>query len=102
MENAGIIFVTTESLEQAKKIAKVLVELRLAACVNISSPVTSIYHWDSQLQESQEFLLMIKALEKNYSKIEAKVKELHSYSNPEIIYMPITNGSKEYLKWLQD
>ena len=100
MVKLGIIFTTTESIEQAKSIAKTLVEEKLSACVNISGPVHSVYHWEEKLCESQEYLLIIKALESRYKEIENKIKKLHSYSNPEIIYTEIKQGSKEYLDWL--
>ena len=100
MTNIGLIFVTTRNLEEAKTIAKSLLESRLAACVNILPSITSIYHWEGTINESQETLLLIKALETNYPEIEKQIKLLHSYQNPEVIFIPITKGSKEYLDWI--
>lgn len=100
MTNIGLIFVTASTAEEAKTIAKSLLESRLAACVNILPSITSIYHWEGKINESQETLLLIKALETNYLEIEKQIKLRHSYQNPEVIFIPITKGSKEYLDWI--
>jgi len=103
MEDKGIIvFCTFPSEEEAKNIAPVLVEKKLAACCTILPPVTSIYTWESKLEENQEILMMIKTSHKCYDQLEKQIKMLHSYSVPEIIGVNIEQGSKAYLDWVFD
>ncbi|UZE92361.1 MAG: divalent-cation tolerance protein CutA [Methanosarcinales archaeon] len=93
----SVVYITTSKLDEAKRIARILVEGRLAACVNVF-PITSIYHWNG-LQEENEIALIVKTMTKNVKKVENKVKELHSYDVPCIISFKI-DGSKEFLKWI--
>jgi len=95
----SVVYITTSKLDEAKRIARILVEERLAACVNVF-PITSIYHWNG-LQEEKEIALIVKTMTKNVKKVENKVKELHSYDVPCIISFKI-DGSKEFLKWIGD
>ena len=97
-----IVLVTCGSEEEALKISRSLVEERLAACVNLISPVRSIYRWEGEIWDEKEWLLMIKTQRKRFKEIEAKVKSLHSYSVPEIIALPIIAGSSSYLAWLAE
>lgn len=96
------ISTTTETKEQAQKIARYLVEQKLAACVQISGPIESIYHWKEKMETSREWLLLIKTREDLFKKVKSSIKKLHSYETPEIIAVPIIKGSKEYLNWLDD
>ena len=96
------ISTTTETKEQAQKIAKYLVEQKLAACVQISGPIESTYRWKGNVETTQEWLCLIKTRETLFGKVEAAIKKLHPYETPEIIATPIIKGSKEYLKWLDD
>jgi periplasmic divalent cation tolerance protein len=91
---------TTESREQAKKIADHLVEQKLAACVQILGPIESTYRWKGKIETSPEWLCLIKTQEDFYDDVESAIKEMHSYETPEIIAVPIIKGSKEYLQWL--
>ncbi len=101
MEECGIIvFCTFSSDEEAKEIAPVLVNKKLAACCTILPKVTSYYSWESKLEESDETLMLIKTSLKNYEQLEKQIKMLHSYSVPEIISVKIETGSKAYLDWL--
>ena len=93
---------TTETKEQAEKIAQYLVETRLAACAQITGPITSIYHWKGKVESTQEWLCLIKTSEELFEKVETAIKKLHSYETPEIIAVPIVKGTKEYLSWLDD
>jgi periplasmic divalent cation tolerance protein len=96
------ISTTTETKEQAQTIAQHLVEAKLAACVQITGPTTSIYRWKGKVENAQEWLCLIKTRADLYNKVEAAIKSLHSYETPEIIAVPIIKGSKEYLNWLDD
>jgi periplasmic divalent cation tolerance protein len=96
------ITTTTETKEQAQTIAQQLVEAKLAACVQITGPITSIYRWKGKVENTQEWLCLIKTQDDLYDKVEAAIKSLHPYETPEIIAVPIVKGSKEYLSWLDD
>jgi periplasmic divalent cation tolerance protein len=96
------ITTTTETKEDAQKIAQYLVETRLAACAQITGPITSIYHWKGKVESTQEWLCLIKTSEELFEKVETAIKKLHSYETPEIIAVPIVKGTKEYLSWLDD
>ncbi len=96
------ITTTTETKEEAEKIAQYLVEQKLAACVQITGPIASTYRWKGKVETASEWLCLIKTREDFYSKVEAAIKKLHSYETPEIIAVPIIKGSSEYLSWLDD
>lgn len=100
MKDFIIILVTASSEEEAKKIAQVLVEKRLAACVNLIKDIRSIFRWKGKLSDENEILLIIKTRKKLYKNVEEEVKSLHSYEVPEIIALPIISGSKDYLYWV--
>jgi len=102
MPEAIVVLVTCSSEEEAVKIANSLVEERLAACANIISPVRSIYRWEGKVWDEREWMLIMKTQKKKFKDLEKKVKSLHSYSVPEIIALPIVEGSVPYLKWLQE
>jgi periplasmic divalent cation tolerance protein len=96
------VFTTTETKEEAEKIAQYLVEQKLAACVQITGPIASTYRWKGKVENAQEWLCVIKTREDLYDKVEKSIKKLHSYETPEIIAVPILKGSSEYLSWLDD
>ena len=102
MTDKVVIFVTVGSLREARKIARRLVEATLAACVNITAPVQSIYRWQGKVETAREFLLIIKSVRELFDSIRAEVLKLHSYATPEIICLPIVEGSAEYLQWVED
>ncbi len=95
-----VVLVTCGSEEEAVKIANALVEAHLAACVNLVSPIRSIYRWEGKIWDEKECLLIIKTQKERFEGLEKKVKSLHSYSVPEIISLPILEGSSSYLNWL--
>ena len=97
-----IIQTTASNEEEAKKIAKALVEKKLIACWSIIPKVYSIYTWQNSLCEENESLMIMKSKTELYSQIEKEIKELHSYEVPEIISIPINAGSKEYLNWIEE
>jgi periplasmic divalent cation tolerance protein len=97
-----VVWVTCGSEEEAVRIARALVEERLAACVNILSPIRSIYRWEGKVWDEKEWFLMIKTRRNKFVELEKKVKSLHSYSVPEIIALPLVEGSHSYLDWLKE
>ena len=97
-----IVLVTCGSEEEALKIANTLVEDHLAACVNLVSPIRSIYRWEGKVWDEKEWLLIIKTQKQRFGEVEKKVKSLHSYSVPEIISLPIIEGSSSYLNWIKE
>ena len=102
MSDPIVVLVTCGSEDEAAKIANVLVEEHLAACVNIISPIRSIYRWEGKIWDEKEWLLVIKTQKVRFEDLEKRVKVLHSYSVPEIISLPITAGSSAYLNWIRD
>ncbi|MDN5128077.1 divalent-cation tolerance protein CutA [Aliarcobacter butzleri] len=96
-----IIQTTCSSEEEAENIAKILIEKKFAACVQLSQ-IKSFYNWDNQFCSDKETLLNIKTRKKHFKKIKSKIKELHSYDVPEIIQLDISKSSKKYLKFIKD
>jgi periplasmic divalent cation tolerance protein len=101
MTDCVAVLVTVGSREEAERIAEALVMERLAACVNVVGPITSIYHWEGRVERCQELLLIIKTRAALFDQLEARVKSLHSYQNPEVIAVPIGAGTAAYLDWLR-
>ena len=98
--SAAVVFVTAASEEQARLLADALVGERLAACVNIVSPIQSIYRWKDEVQHDTEHLMIVKTRANLVAEIAVRVKELHSYEVPEVIALPIIAGAKSYLDWV--
>jgi len=96
------IYTTTDMIETAETIAKRLLDERLAACVQIVGPISSTYWWQGKIETSQEWLLIIKTKRGLYKQIEVTIKSIHHYDVPEIIAVPIIEGSHAYLKWLKE
>ena len=94
------ITTTTSGREEADRIAADLVSRRLAACVQISGPITSAYRWEGVLETAVEWLCVIKTVGEKYAEVEAAIRELHSYQVPEIVATEIVAGSAEYLEWV--
>jgi len=94
------ILTTVEKKKDAEKIAKIIAEKRLAGCIQIIGPITSTYWWEGKLEKSKEYLLAIKTRKELYKEVEKEIKKVHPYKVPEIIAIPIIEGSEEYLKWL--
>jgi len=91
---------TIDTRAAAMRLARALVESRLAACVQIIGPITSIYRWKGNVEQAKEHLCIIKTRAALFRKVEAEIKRLHSYEVPEIIALPISKGSRRYLAWL--
>jgi len=95
-----VIFVTTSTEEEARRIAELLLDRRKAACVNIVPKVDSLFWWQGKLDSAQESLLIIKTKASLLPEVVSLVKGIHSYEVPEIIAMPIIGGNEDYLKWI--
>jgi len=93
------VLTTAGDADQAKALARGLVERRLAACVQ-SAPVSSCYVWDGRLNEESEVLLLIKTRAELYGEVEATIRDMHPYATPEIVCLPIVAGSRAYLDWI--
>jgi len=103
MTNKIVMLVTCGSAKEARRIARALVEQKLAACVNILEvPVRSIYRWKRKVESAKELLLIIKSSRKRFRALQAAIKRMHSYDVPEIIALPIERGSRDYLAWLAE
>jgi periplasmic divalent cation tolerance protein len=103
MTDKLIVLVTCGSAKEARRIAKAVVEQKLAACVNIlDARVQSIYRWKGRIESAKEFLLVIKTSRRRFAMLEKKVRQLHSYDEPEIIALPIVAGARGYLRWIAD
>lgn len=97
-----VVFVTCVSAAQAKKIASALVAGKHVACVNIVPAVKSLFWWKGKVDRAAETLLVIKSKKSAFQRICRTVKQLHSYTVPEIIAMPIVCGNKDYLEWIDE
>ncbi|MDB5814006.1 MAG: divalent-cation tolerance protein CutA [Rhodocyclales bacterium] len=84
----------------AQKIARALVERRLAACVNILAPCQSVYNWQGAVEDSNEVPMLIKTTASRYGALEAAITAIHPYEVPEIVAMPLSHGLPEYLSWV--
>jgi periplasmic divalent cation tolerance protein len=102
MTDKRIVLSTVGSEEEARKIARELIERRLAACVNIVPQIESVYRWQGKIESSREWLLLIKTTAEQFEKVRDAIRELHSYDLPECIAIVIEDGSPEYLGWLAD
>lgn len=102
MTDTRVVFTTAGDSTEAEKIARALVDRRLAACVNILPQVRSIYRWQSNVEDAAEILLVIKTTAAQFPAVCGAIRELHSYDVPECIALPITDGSPDYLKWLTE
>ena len=102
MNHELIVFVTTSNREEAATLAEALVSERLAACVNVVPAVESVYWWEGKVTRDNETLMIIKTTDERYLELERRVKQLHSYSTPEVVAFRIERGTEEYLKWLRD
>ena len=96
----AIILTTVSAVEEGRSIANTLVEKHLAACVNIIPKISSVYRWEGQIQSETEVLLLIKTTKDLEAEVYREVQAVHSYDTPELITLPITNGSETYLDWL--
>ncbi len=97
-----MVLITAPNEEEAVKIAKTLVEEKLAGCINIIKDIRSIYSWQGKIEDEPEVLMIVKTRSELFEELEKRVKSLHSYSVPEIIGLKIKKGSESYLSWLSE
>jgi periplasmic divalent cation tolerance protein len=95
-----IIFVTARDKQEAEKISQSLLAEHLIACANIISPVTSFFHWVGKVESAEECLVVMKSRADLFRQVADRVKALHSYEVPEVLAVPIVDGSKGYLDWM--
>jgi periplasmic divalent cation tolerance protein len=100
MSDKKIVFTTTGSQQEARKIARTLVERRLAACVSIVPQIESVYRWQANVDTAQEWLLLIKTTANAWERVRSAIRELHSYELPECVCLDIEDGSSAYLDWI--
>lgn len=96
----SVVLVTAPDGNTAERLGRVLVEERLAACVNVVPAVTSIYRWEGRIETDQETLLMIKTATGGFEALRRRVVELHPYDTPEVLALDVRDGSREYLDWV--
>ena len=96
-----IVLITTASKQEAEKITQHLLDLKLIACGNIVGPVSSIFRWSGKAEKAEEYLTIMKTRKDLFNKLAVAVKTLHSYEVPEILALPVVDGAKTYLEWLE-
>ncbi len=96
----AFVYITTSGKEESRNIGKMLVSEKLTACVNIVPSIESIYLWKGKIEDDEESLLIAKTKQENIDKIIKRVKEIHSYDTPAILAIPIIEGSKDYLDYV--
>jgi len=101
-QKAQIVFNTCPDQETAQDIASQLVELQLAACVNIIPSIESIYRWQDKIESATEYLLIIKTQTDCYTELENTIQALHPYELPEVVAVPIETGLPAYLDWINN
>lgn len=96
-----VIFCTVPNKKEGKEIAKILVEKKLAACVNIVDKIESVFSWDGELCEEHEALMIIKTRKELFERVRVRIQDMHSYNVPEIIAIPVTEADGTYLSWIE-
>lgn len=102
MTDKVVVFVTAGTAEEGRRIGRALVEQELAACVNVTSPIRSLYRWKGKVADDQEVLLVIKTSRALFDRVRREVEKLHSYQVPEVLCLPVIDGSPNYLNWLAE
>jgi len=100
MTDKIVVLSTCDSEEQAKELARHLVESRLAACVNILPSARSVYRWKDKVEDAEEWLLVIKSRRDRFNALRDALVQMHTYEVPEVIALPVVDGSEAYLAWL--
>jgi periplasmic divalent cation tolerance protein len=102
MSEAVVVFMTAANADEARRIADRLVEVQLAACVQILPEIESVYRWKNEVQREKEVLLLAKTTDDRFDELEKEVRAMHSYETPEIVAVPVTGVSEPYRAWLLD
>ena len=102
MTEVRIVLTTAESVDEGRKLARLLVECRLAACVNIVPQIESVYRWQGAVEVAGECLLVIKTTAGCFPELKKTILENHSYEVPECMCLPVEDGSEKYLKWVSE
>ncbi len=101
MTNFIQVHTTIDSKEAAQKIAEAIVAKRLAACVQVSGPITSTYWWEGKIDQTKEWVCTAKTTQELYDDLEQAIRANHTYDTPEILAVPVIAGSKSYLDWVE-
>jgi len=101
VSNVVVVLVTAGNLREGEGIAEALVTERLAACVNVLGPLRSVYRWEGVVQRDEEYLLLIKTRRDALARLANRIADLHSYTTPEVVALPVCAGSEAYLNWLR-
>jgi len=101
MNDFIFIYITNPNKEEAKKIAKHLIEKKLIACANIYDNITSIYFWEGKIADENECVLIAKTLDKNFEKVKTEVEKIHTYKIPCIVKIPVSSNQK-YFEWIKE
>jgi len=99
MTDKIVVLTTCDSEQHAEKLARHLVEQRVAACVNLLPKARSIYRWNEKVEEASEWMLIIKSRRDLFAALRAEIQKLHTYETPELIALPVVDGSESYLTW---
>ncbi len=97
-----LLYITASSREEADKIGSLLIEERLAACVNVIEGMSSIYRWEGRIHVEKEVVVIAKTVSDLIEKLTLRIKSIHSYTIPCIVALPITGGNPDFLKWIED
>lgn len=98
----SFVYITASNMAEAEKIGSILVEKRLAACVNIFEKMTSIYRWEGKVHKEEETVIIAKTRTGLIDELTAKVRELHSYTVPCIVSLPVSGGNPDFLNWIEN
>lgn len=101
MTDKIVVFSNCGTAEEAHRVARGLVESRLAACVNIIPGIRSVYHWQGSIEEASEWTLLIKTRRSLFQRLSMELRSIHSYQVPEVIAVPIVDGQQDYLEWIE-
>jgi periplasmic divalent cation tolerance protein len=102
MSEPLVVLTTVARAEDAESIAREMVERRLAACVNVLPPMTSVYRWQGEVTRAPEHLLLMKTRQDRFEALRARLVEIHPYETPEVIALPVAAGHAPYLRWIDE